>query len=217
MSVSTKLYKGYTIKVEQDDTPMNPRTECDNLGTMVCFHTRYTLGDTGHGYDSRDYKGWEGMKQAILKDNPDAVILPVYMYDHSGITINTTGFSCPWDSGQVGFIFLSLYDARKQMHWKVVTKKRRAQLESYLRGEVEVYDQYLRGEVYGYEVIAPDGEELHSCWGYYGDPDESGLMEEAQGQVDWAIKDACKSHFSKLKAWIKNKVELTYRLPCGAL
>lgn len=32
------------------------------------------------------------------------LMLPLYLYDHSGITMNTTGFSCPWDSGQVGWI-----------------------------------------------------------------------------------------------------------------
>ena len=30
-----------------------------------------------------------------------------FIYDHSGITMNTTGFSCPWDSGQVGWIYCS--------------------------------------------------------------------------------------------------------------
>ena len=213
----TKTYRGYTIKVEQDETPTNPRTEWDNLGTMACFHNRYTLGDRGHGYDSSDYDGWDELEQAILKDNPEAVILPIYLYDHSGITINTTGFSCPWDSGQIGFIFVSLYEARKEMGWKVITKERREQLEKYLRGEVETYDHFLTGNVYGFEVTAPDGEEIHSCWGFYGDHEESGLMEDARGQIDWAIKDACKTHFEKLKAWIKNKVELTYRIPCGAL
>lgn len=34
-------------------------------------------------------------------------ILPLYLYDHSGTIMNTTGFSCPWDSGQVGWIFCS--------------------------------------------------------------------------------------------------------------
>ena len=34
------------------------------------------------------------------------LMLPLYLYDHSGITMNTTGFSCPWDSGQVGCCLL---------------------------------------------------------------------------------------------------------------
>ena len=38
------LYKGCTIEIEQDPDPMNPRTEYDNLGTMICCHKRYNLG-----------------------------------------------------------------------------------------------------------------------------------------------------------------------------
>ena len=39
------------------------------------------------------------------------LMLPLYLYDHSGITMNTTGFSCPWDSGQVGWIYAFKEDA----------------------------------------------------------------------------------------------------------
>ncbi len=33
------------------------------------------------------------------------VILPLYLYDHGGITMSTGPFSCRWDSGQVGWIY----------------------------------------------------------------------------------------------------------------
>ena len=32
-------------------------------------------------------------------------MLPLYLYDHSGITMSISPFSCPWDSGQVGWIY----------------------------------------------------------------------------------------------------------------
>jgi len=36
------------------------------------------------------------------------VILPLYLYDHGGITMSTNPFSCPWDDGgQVGWIYAS--------------------------------------------------------------------------------------------------------------
>lgn len=40
--------------------------------------------------------------------------LPLYLYDHSGITMSTTTFSCPWDSGRVGMIFCSHEEAVKE-------------------------------------------------------------------------------------------------------
>jgi len=37
-------YKGYSIKIYQDQDPPNPRN-FDHLGTMICIHPRYKLGD----------------------------------------------------------------------------------------------------------------------------------------------------------------------------
>jgi len=36
--------KKLKLEIEQDSSPESPRT-WDNLGTMVCFHKRYDLGD----------------------------------------------------------------------------------------------------------------------------------------------------------------------------
>lgn len=216
-AVETKTYRGYTIKIYQDEMAESPRIEWDNMGTMVLFHSRYELGDKEHGYNSQDFKSFDELKIQILRDHRDCVILPVYMYDHSGITINTTGFHCPWDSGQVGFIFISLEKARKEYQWLAVTKKRRDFLEVMLRSEVSLYDSFLRGEVYGYKVVSPKGEDLDSCWGFYGGYEESGLMDEARGNIDWAINEKRKAHYKKLKAWIRNKVNVMYREPLGAL
>ena len=175
----------YTLFILDDDTPLNPREDHDCLGKMVCWHSRYSLGEK-HDYDepsdflrsllfseyssghdrnnpvfaflksgkakdarleyNRSTREWELQENqhwssdsdwyvsssyaASLKDEvPDwflddclsalttgelfslveqmdgMVILPLYLYDHSGITMNTCGFSCPWDSGQVGWIY----------------------------------------------------------------------------------------------------------------
>lgn len=45
--------------------------------------------------------------QDILDSLDKYIILPLYLYDHSGITMSTSVFSCPWDSGQVGWIYAS--------------------------------------------------------------------------------------------------------------
>ena len=49
------------------------------------------------------------------------LMLPLYLYDHSGITMNTTGFSCPWDSGQVGWIYASKEDALREFGGRTFT------------------------------------------------------------------------------------------------
>jgi hypothetical protein len=159
-------YKGYQIDINQDIDPENPREAWDNLGTMVCFHGRYNLGDKTD-LRSSQFTGWDEL-ETHLRENLDAVvILPLYLYDHGGITMNTTGFSCRWDSGQVGFIYVTREKLRKEYDWKRVSPQRRERVAELLRGEVQTYDQYLTGDIYGYS-ITKDGEDIDSCYGFYG-------------------------------------------------
>jgi hypothetical protein len=188
-------YKGYTIKIETEDQPMNPREEFDcQLGTLVTFHNRYNLSDDKHLSDgtklrAEDFNGWDAMIAHVDKVEGGIIWLPVYMYDHSGYTIRTTPFSCPWDSGQLGFIYISKKKARKEYGWKVLNKTRIEKLKGYLEGEIETYDDYLTGNVYWYTIILPDGTDDNSCGGYYGsDHEKSGLLEAAKGAVDCDIK-----------------------------
>ena len=95
------------------------------------------------------------------------VRLPLYLYDHSGITIRTRPFSDPWDSGQVGWIYVSMDQARA--NWPGCDDAEvRVSAEKVLQGEVKEYDQHLTGDVWGYAVEDEDGEELASCWGLFG-------------------------------------------------
>ena len=176
--ITEKKVGDYTIRTFYDECPESPR-EWDNLGTMICFHKRYNLGDN-HDYKHNDYSGWDEMKKAIIKNENAGVILPLYLYDHSGITISTSPFSCPWDSGQIGFIFISKKKMLDEYGGKIVTKKLKERIEGYLEGEVETYDQYLRGEVYGFEVFEND-KEIHSCCGFYS---EEEAIEDGMGYVD---------------------------------
>ena len=126
----------YKLKIIRDTDPADPR-EWDNLGTMVCFHSRYNLGDEQPRSDPNEWlrelacdlddsladrleywengNGWRALMNASRTPSDDAdakieaaiwkvldaqvVMLPLYLYDHGGLTMNTSAFSCPWDSG----------------------------------------------------------------------------------------------------------------------
>ena len=164
--VKTFRKENYELEILQDESPESPR-EWENLGTMICFHRRYNLGD------KHNFSVEEGEKMTKEKD---IISLPLYLYDHSGITMNTTGFSCRWDSGCVGFIYVTKEQVRKEYNVKRITKDIVEKVRKVLKGEVETYDQYLTGEVYGYRIskveVCDKGcehkEEVDSCWGYYG-------------------------------------------------
>ena len=189
--MNTIMHNGYKILIKQDSDPMNPREEFDNLGTMICFHSSYILGDK-HSYKSSDYKGWEDLKRHIIAEVGPIETLPLYLLDHSGLTINTSGFKGVdpqgWDWGCVGFIYVSHAQAKKEYNWKQITKARIKFLQERLQAEVETYDDLLTGNVYGYVIETPDGEEADSCWGYYGDPEKSGLVEDAKSVIEATIK-----------------------------
>jgi hypothetical protein len=192
MEATRIKYKKHTIQISHDDFSMHPRTDFDNLGSMVMFHNRYNLPNEG-SYNKNDFNSWAELEKDIIRKEDIAVIIPVYMYEHSGVVLNTNGFSCPWDSGQVGFIFISKAKARTECSWKQITKTRRERLEKHLIGEVEVYSQYLNGDVYGYTVLNEEGEEIEavdgSSWGYFGcDHEKSGLIGEAKSVINWEIK-----------------------------
>lgn len=233
------------VSIEQDDCALDPRKDYDNMGTMVCWHRRYDLGDEqrrdtvfewleelalsldptledrisywyeGNGWatllkqaEDPDKSHWEVQNDASTAaneriralvekviDEQIPVMLPLYLYDHSGISMSTRSFvgraqHADWDSGQVGWIYVTKQGIRDNFLRERVTKKLIEQAEKVLRAEVKEYDHCLRGNVWGYqiEVIHKETceacghvEEVEdfedSCWGYLGDPDEYLLSE----------------------------------------
>jgi len=120
------------------------------------------------------------------------IVLPLYLYDHSGITMNTTGFSCPWDSGQVGWVYASKEAALREFGGTRMTAGIRKQAEDCMRAEVEYYDAYLRGDSYGFELYK-NGELYDSVWGFTGSD-----FEEVRRDIEFHLPDACKGITDKL-------------------
>ncbi len=149
-------------KIEQDDCYESPR-EWNNLGTMVCWHRSYNLGDEQLLGNARQIQ-----KQIDNILSNDCFVLPLYLYDHSGITMSTSPFSCPWDSGRVGFIYVTKASVRSEWGKQRISPKLHEQVFNVLRQEVETYDQYLTGDVWGYTIADRHGDIIDSCWGFYG-------------------------------------------------
>ena len=140
------------------------------------------------------------------------ILLPLYLYDHSGITMNTTGFNCRWDSGQVGFIFMHKSVAVETWGKKICTDKVRQKAINCLIAEVEEYDQYLTGDVYRYSVEEEKtGDYVDGDGGYYGKEGEMYAMQEAQSSVDYFVQIKVNEKAKQVKKWVKNKVPLQYR------
>lgn len=182
-AVKEEEYKGYKIEIFVEENAESPR-EWDNLGKMLACHNRYNLGDV-------ERISVDEIKETVepLLKRKDAVVLPLYVYEHGGITMNTSGFSCPWDSGMVGYIYADA-DAVRENFGMVkgakIGKKVLKHVAEILKSEVETYADYLEDNVYGYRITNSKGEEMYCLWGFIGDicKDDCYIMQEARGMVD---------------------------------
>ncbi len=184
MVSETKTIGKYRIDIIQDESPESPRT-WDNLGTIV---SKKGYGDE-HEFNWNDYNSYDEYQKDIERKKNVGVILSVYKYEHGGVVLNTKGFSCPWDSCQIGFIYITKEKIREEYSVKRITKDIIERVTKYLESEIKTYSQYLNGEVYGYRVFKVENgeeEELDSCWGFYG---EDECMEEAEGMVRYYIEN----------------------------
>lgn len=164
------------IAIYYDPEPFNPRKEWDNSTIIVHWHRRYDLGDEHIQPMTME----EITAEYRDKGDPILAILPLYLYDHSGLSISTEGFSCRFDSGQVGWVFIT-ESKRKVMGFP--DDYTEEQYEEIIRQDVKTYDDYLTGQVYGYEVVGKEGDHLGSCWGYVGDLEGCKVDAKAAAEV----------------------------------
>jgi hypothetical protein len=124
----------------------------------------------------------------VLDNN--VLMLPLYLYDHSGITMNTTGFSCRWDSGQVGFIYVTKYQLKQEYGISKVMPTHWKKAEERLKAEVKVYDRYIRGDVYCY-TIHDKNEDIvvDSLGGLYEDSTEE-IIKMAKEWIDYEVTNS---------------------------
>jgi hypothetical protein len=129
-------HKGFTVVIgmEEDSEFADPR-DTDNLGTMVCWHPDYVLGDeqisgsrgaVKTAFETEkgrtDFESMEQIERYLRLVRRAVVIMPLYLLDHSGISMsvgsNTVGrgdTACGgsdswgnargWDTTMVGFIY----------------------------------------------------------------------------------------------------------------
>ena len=165
----TETGNGLVTEITPDPDPLDPRREYDTFGRMVCWHSRYALGD------AHDWPTPDDFRAAMPDQN--IVKLPVFFYDHSGLTISTTPFSCPWDSGQIGWIFQTRAKILKEFKRQRLSITLREQVNAILAAEVAEYDCYLRGDVWTATIREASGDIRDSVSGLVG---YDHAVEEAQ-------------------------------------
>lgn len=116
------------------------------------------------------------------------VVLPLYVYEHSGITIsagtfgqrNRYPFNCPWDTSFVGLVF-DTAETRKECGWEGADD---AAIEADIRAEIGVYASYLEGDV-TYWAVQDEETGYYEGMGAY-----VGSSSECEADCFWHLEDA---------------------------
>lgn len=208
----------YTVKVYYDDDCGNQPFDYDmpdTWGIDMSNHRDYsspTYGDEMPvsmevAMDPEPEDKWD---RARFQN--DYYVLPIFMYDHSGRTVNCSGFSCQWDSGCTGFVYISkkafiaegMYGVKKS--WTAA--KRQEVAEKFLKNTVKGLDCHMTGQVYGY-VVEDMYSEVESCWGFVGDIEY--CMGEGKAVARACIRNDRKRRLARVKELIVNRVPLQVR------
>lgn len=200
-------YKGYKVQIVSD---AGGRIEdFDMLGIQAYWHSRMNLG---HDFkatsrlspleymlsilnqeqnESNDFENIPE-NEIVKMFEKTHLVIPVYAYEHGGITIKAGGKGVGWDSfdsGQLGFIYVSHDKIRKEYQVKRLTKSILEKAKNCLLAEVQLYDDYLTGNVWGYQVLDQDNNHLDSCYGFFGDSGRDDAADQAKGFIDWQVQE----------------------------
>lgn len=142
---------------------------------LQALYKSYLTGREDWG-DVEDYNEWRDAEEiagaiAQCAEAPEflarkGVLLTVYRFEHSVVAYSTSSFNDPWDSGAVGFIWVSDDDIARE--YGDASEASRAKARRVLEGEVGEYSAWANGECYAV-TLSKDDVVIESCGGYLGD------------------------------------------------
>ena len=181
-----EAYKNVVIKIYRDDDSQSPEEWQDENLFLVAYHRDFTV----------DKKISQGLAQCITNNGKyeddsindearqyikDYYIFGLEAYIHSGVHLSllheSNYLDRAWDVSQLGLVFVS------KKEWK--SRKAAKEGASAL---LETWNDYLSGNIYGYVIEDKEGENLDSCWGFYGDYEENALK-EARDIAEYSNKE----------------------------
>ena len=197
-----------TLKIYYDSDAENPRESID-YDSVIAYKSQYTLGEeiipepidwleeklnVPKKYEYSNARLAE--LEAIFFDR--FIAKRIYLYEHSGLAVSTSPFSNKWDSGQVGYIYISKEKVRANYGAKKVGKKLKQLVLDRLEAEVEELNHYVSGDVFGFKILDSEDSVVDSCWGFYGDNFlENGMLDNIDtsllGITDEELKTLLKS------------------------
>lgn len=157
----TDTETGITVKVVADEGgDTESPLEYDDA-VMMCIYHRHRTNPMQEKFpypqDAQAF--WEEISSPNYTG--PWVGFSLFAYEHGNIMFRpsqgSNPFDCPWDSGQIGLIFIKASGVGPDGPYKAAEQV------------CDTYSSWCNGEVYGFIIEDADGEQLDSCWGYIGD------------------------------------------------
>lgn len=212
MKIEIEVTEKLVATITQDNDIESPDDWDDTNVFLVANHTReFTVEREGfnvqwisqHIEAEDELKKWEGisadeideshieaLRDDIIQDYNNYHIFPLYAYIHSGVSLSVSRgypYNCYWDSGQVGYVLVSITEALDND----LALQRAKDL-------CETWNTWLSGDIWHINldkhlVTADDyvvkEEHIDSCGGYYG-------YKYAKEELEQWIQDEIKKGFT---------------------
>lgn len=164
--LETREVNGFTIEFHYDPDATSPRDDDPGV-SMVLYHRQYNFPNDAE----ISFSDWENLGDIgdYLTCKGALLVVPVYMLDHSGVSLSVRDYADSWDSGQVGFAYITPENWKNTQgaEW-TGSGEDRAQAHRLISAEVTTYGQYVNGECYYYVITDTDGEVMETPGEYIG-------------------------------------------------
>lgn len=140
--METIKIRGYNVTIKRDDVPDSPDVYVEPDRIFIYADSRHLSIKATK----------EHMERRGDLENYDE--LPLYAYVHGGVSISDKPFSCKWDSGRIGSIYV----------WSELKEDRACKIRAW----ITMWNQYLSGDVWWVTVRNQQGEVIESCGSIYG-------------------------------------------------
>lgn len=132
----------YKVTVRYDDTAESPR-EWDNVCDIITFSTQVHIKEGVY----KDMEASQFMRE--VEPKMDFFISPLYMYNHSGISLSLSPITCDWDTSKIGWVYVTL-DRFKEHYFDDYTgsEEQKKKLTDAINGELSVFNDYYAGNVF---------------------------------------------------------------------
>jgi hypothetical protein len=162
---------GYQVEIRYDDfaTP----SDIELIGKFAHTHKRADFGIQS------ELVSHERIEE--LEADDGLITVSVYVYDHSGMTVSATPFSCPWDSGKVGVMYAA----------KGIEDLTDEQIRESLLSEIKIYDMWLTNDIWQILIIDPFTKKVvESLCSVFGFDDACESVEEIIPKAEFNLCDA---------------------------